>query len=171
MEKDKDREKEAEDEEIVSVGLKATYFNSLIDRFFTKTYINKGQKDEQYIFIHSNGIVICGIGENNEIVKNKSLVEVIDLGKIETVRGKKKHGAKILQENEYIIELKIKDGDTDRIVKYAPKVAKAKLMEINSNLKETPSLVYESPEKFGYLCMLFLDLQTLESYKNRNSLN
>lgn len=156
------------EEEMVSVGLKATYFDSLIDRFFTKYYINKGEDNEQYIFIHSNGIIICGLGENNSIIKEKNLLEIVDLDKTETVRGKKKHGAKILQENEYILELKINIKNEPQIVKFSPKVHKAKLMEINSKL--SVSLVLESPEKFGFLCMLYLEPKALESYKRKNNL-
>ena len=68
--KNNQNDEKAEDE-IVSVGLKATNFNNLIDRFFTKVYLNKNTPEEQYVFIHSNGIVICGLGENNKIIKQK----------------------------------------------------------------------------------------------------
>lgn len=155
-----------EDEEIISVGLKATSYSNLIDRFFTKLYINKGTDSEQYVFIHSNGIVVCGLGANNSLILGKKIKSLVDLGKLVEVKGKRKHGAKILQDTEYIIEIKyMNDANEEVTYKFAPKVNKAKLMEINKNAILKPEIVIESPEKFGFLCILFLDLPGIEAAK------
>lgn len=159
---------ELEDEEIISVGLKATSYSNLIDRFFTKLYINKGSESEQYIFIHSNGIVVCGLGANNSLITGKKIKHIVDLGKLVEVKGKRKHGAKILQETEYIVEVKYtNDANEEATFKFSPKVNKAKLMEINKNAILKPELVLESPEKFGFLCILFLDVPGIEAVKQK----
>ena len=164
--------KEEIDEEIVSVGLKATFYNSLIDRFFYKIYINKNEDNEQYIFIHSNGIVLCGLGSNNKLVKNRNILEVVDLGKLVQVKGKRKHGAKILQENETVLEFKLSNNESlsanaEPNLRFSPKINKAKLMEINNNIINDPCIIFDSPEKFGYLCMLFIDQQAVENLKSK----
>jgi hypothetical protein len=43
--------------EIEAEGLKTIHYNNLVDRYFTKYYINKGTENEQYVFIHSNGYI------------------------------------------------------------------------------------------------------------------
>ena len=97
-------EKNEDEDEIVSVGLKATFFNNIIDRYYTKIYLNKDTDKEQYIFIHSNGVIICGIGKNHFLISKfrEGLVsKLTNLNKLAPVKGKKKHGAKILNENEH----------------------------------------------------------------------
>lgn len=76
-------------DEIISVGLKATNFDNIIERYFYKIYLNKGEDKEQFIFLHSNGIVLCGLGENHFLIKNKSILNIKDLGKLVEVKGKK----------------------------------------------------------------------------------
>jgi hypothetical protein len=44
-----------ENGEIEAGGLKTISYNNLVDRYFTKYYVNKGAENEQYVFIHSNG--------------------------------------------------------------------------------------------------------------------
>ena len=51
------KEDEEEYDILESVGLKSIYYNDQVQRYFSKYYINKGQPNEQYIFIHSNGII------------------------------------------------------------------------------------------------------------------
>lgn len=54
MNKFEDENKNEEEVDIVeNFGLKATYYNNLIERYFEKFYV--GDNDEQYIFIHTNG--------------------------------------------------------------------------------------------------------------------
>ena len=76
--KDKDDKDDEEYDILESVGLKSIYYNDQVQRYFSKYYINKGQPNEQYIFIHSNGIIMCGLGTNNEILK-KNIKEIIIL--------------------------------------------------------------------------------------------
>ncbi len=44
-----------EEEAIDTVGIRAIYYNNLVDRYFEKYYIDKNSENEQYIFIHTNG--------------------------------------------------------------------------------------------------------------------
>lgn len=53
--KECEREDANEEETIDTVGMKAIYYNNLVDRYFEKFFLDKGTENEQYIFIHSNG--------------------------------------------------------------------------------------------------------------------
>jgi hypothetical protein len=77
------------DNDIDSSGFRSLNYNNLVDRYFTKYYINQGSENEQYVFIHSNGIVMCGLGQNNKIIKT-GVKEVRDLNKVLKISGKRK---------------------------------------------------------------------------------
>ena len=82
----------AEDEgidPIESVGLKATFYNNLVDRYFTKFYIDRYADDEQYIFIHTNGIIMCGFGKNNALL-NQTIKSAVNMNKVSKISGKRK---------------------------------------------------------------------------------
>jgi len=46
---------EGEEDVLSSVGFKSIYFNNLVDRYFTRYYLDKGKENEQFVFIHTNG--------------------------------------------------------------------------------------------------------------------
>lgn len=50
-----ENENNEEEDLIESTGFKALKYSNLIDRYFTKFYINQGKDNEQYVFIHTNG--------------------------------------------------------------------------------------------------------------------
>ena len=159
---DNKEEKDEEEYDILeSVGLKSIYYNDQVQRYFSKYYINKGQPNEQYIFIHSNGIIMCGIGANNEILK-KNIKEVIILKQISKITGRSKHGAHILNTNENIIQIKT-DQDT---FNFSPQL-KGKLLEINQNLAKNPKLLSESPEKNGFICLIQQEPNDVEELKEK----
>ena len=161
----KDKNNDDKDEEeydiLESVGLKSTFYNDQIQRYFSKYYLNKGESNEQYIFIHSNGIIMCGIGLNNEILK-KDITEIIILKQPQKITGKNKHGAHQLSPNEYVIQIK---ADVN-IINYCPKL-KGKLLEVNQNLVKNPKLLKESPEKNGFICLIQQDPSEVEVLKEK----
>ena len=157
-----DKDKDDEEYDILeSVGLKSIYYNDQVQRYFSKYYLNKGESNEQYIFIHSNGIIMCGIGANNEILK-KNIKEVIILKQISKITGRSKHGAHILNTNENIIQIKT-DQDT---FNFSPQL-KGKLLEINQNLAKNPKLLSESPEKNGFICLIQQEPNDVEELKEK----
>ena len=157
-----DNKEEDEEYDILeSVGLKSIYYNDQIQRYFSKYYINKGQPNEQYIFIHSNGIIMCGIGANNEILK-KNIKEIIILKQLAKITGRNKHGAHLLNINEYIIQIKTDENTYN----FCPQL-KGKLLEINQNLAKNPKLLVESPEKNGFVCLIQQDQNEVESLKEK----
>lgn len=169
-----------EDEFIESIGLKALNYKNVIERYYTKIYINKNLPNEQYLFIHSNGIALCGLGENHFITKSE-IVKVKDLNKISQFKGKKKNGARVLNEVEYVLEIEYIDKNehlesnhdsnfTPRIFKFNPGLKGVKLMEINANLFTNHNLLKEFPEKFGFICIVFLDNKQVENWINKNQL-
>ena len=160
-EKNNDDKDEEEYDILESVGLKSTFYNDQIQRYFSKYYLNKGEPNEQYIFIHSNGIIMCGIGSNNEILK-KDITEIIILKQPQKITGKNKHGAHQLSPNEYVIQIKA-DGN---VINYCPKL-KGKLLEVNQNLVKNPKLLKESPEKNGFICLIQQDPNDVELLKEK----
>jgi hypothetical protein len=164
-------------EEVENVGIKAMYYNNIVDRYFTKFYIDQYTDKEQYVFIHTNGIIMCGLGSNNLLVKSGvKIKEVKDLNKMTKVSGKRKHGGHVLNETEFILQfvmegaedLNVHPGSTpDRQFCFSPKV-KGKLIEINSKIFTNPEVIQNSPEKFGFLCMVMMnDAKSVENLKER----
>ena len=162
MKDNKEKEDEDENDFLDSVGIKSTYYNDFVERYFSKYYLNKGKDNEQYIFIHSNGIILCGFGKNNFITKEK-IVAVVDLKKPGKITGRRKHGAHFLTENEYVRQVSYQDGKT---LNFCPKL-KGKLLEINSNLVDNPTLINNSPESFGFVCIIQLEQKAVESLREK----
>ena len=156
-----DKDDDEEYDILESVGLKSTFYNDQIQRYFSKYYLNKGEPNEQYIFIHSNGIIMCGIGSNNDILK-KNISEIIILKQLTKITGKKKHGAHQLSPNEYVIQIKADEN----IINFCPKI-KGKLLEVNQNLVKNPKLLIESPEKNGFVCLIQQDPEDVEILKEK----
>ena len=163
--KNNDRNNDDKDDEeydiLESVGLKSTFYNDQIQRYFSKYYLDKGQPNEQYIFIHSNGIIMCGIGSNNDILK-KNISEIIILKQPTKITGKNKHGAHLLNVTEYIIQIK---ADDNTFI-FCPKI-RGKLLEVNQNLVKNPKLLINSPEKNGFICLIQQDPGELELTKEK----
>ena len=159
--KDNDDKDDEEYDILESVGMKSTFYNDQIQRYFSKYYLNKGESNEQYIFIHSNGIIMCGIGANNDILK-QNINEVIILKQLAKITGKNKHGAHPLSPNEYVIQIKTDNN----IINFCPKI-KGKLIEINQNLVKNPKLLIESPEKNGFICLIQKEPNDLVALKEK----
>ena len=163
--KNNDKNNDDKDEEefdiLESVGLKSTFYNDQIQRYFSKYYLDKDQPNEQYIFIHSNGIIMCGLGKNNEILK-KNISEVIILKQLTKITGKNKHGAHQLSPNEYVIQIKADDN----VINFCPKI-KGKLLEVNQNLVKNPKLLIDSPEKNGFICLIQQEPNEVELLKEK----
>ena len=163
--KNNDKNNDDKDEEefdiLESVGLKSTFYNDQIQRYFSKYYLDKDQPNEQYIFIHSNGIIMCGLGKNNDILK-KNISEVIILKQLSKITGKNKHGAHQLSPNEYVIQIKADDD----IINFCPKI-KGKLLEVNQNLVKNPKLLIDSPEKNGFICLIQQEPNDVELLKEK----
>ena len=163
--KNNDRNNDDKDDEeydiLESVGLKSTFYNDQIQRYFSKYYLDKGQPNEQYMFIHSNGIIMCGIGSNNDILK-KNISEIIILKQPTKITGKNKHGAHLLNVTEYIIQIKADDNTFN----FCPKI-RGKLLEVNQNLVKNPKLLIDSPEKNGFICLIQQEPGELELTKEK----
>lgn len=164
-------------EEVENLGIKAMYYNSIVDRYFTKYYIDQNTDKEQYIFIHTNGIIMCGLGSNNYLIKSGIKIrEVKDFNKMTKVSGKRKHGAHILNEGENILEFLMEgtedliqnpNATLDRQFCFSPKI-KGKLIEINSKIFSNPEIIQKSPEKFGFLCFMMMnDARSVDNLKEK----
>jgi hypothetical protein len=157
------------DVDIDTTGFRSLNYNNLVDRYFIKYYLDEGTENEQYVFIHTNNVIMCGLGRNNKVIKT-GIKEVRDMNKVLKISGKRKRkfylildGAHVLNDNEYIIELELNDGS---VYNFAPKV-RGKLIEINTNIYDKPELVNNSPEKYGYICFLLLDPKQIPKLRDR----
>jgi hypothetical protein len=154
---------------IESLGIKAMHYNSIVDRYFTKFYVDEMTDKEQFIFIHTNGVIMCGLGKNHYIVKSGlKIKEIKDQNKMSKISGKRKHGAHLLFDNENILQF-ILEGENSECKEFSfcPKV-RGKLIEINQNIFNKPQVVQESPEKFGYLCfLLMIDARSVEVLREK----
>ncbi len=172
-------ENEKEEEFIESLGLKSIAYNNIVDRYYSKYYFDEGTENEQFIFIHTNGLVMCGLGSNHRIVKSGvKIKEIKDLNKVMKVSGKRKHGAHILSDSENILKFELESeddknsgdvgvGDTQdvnvsqnrqnkNLFSFSPRV-KGKLLEINSEIFIDSDVVKRSPEKHGFLCFILMN--------------
>ena len=164
-----------------SVGLKAANYSNIVDRYFTKYYFDKNTDKEQYAFIHTNGIVMCGLGKNNSIVtSNLKIKEIRDLNKLSKVSGKRKHGAHVVNDNEYVVQFTMEPASSDnnqdntmsdevkqeKKYNFSPKV-RGKLIEINSKLFDNFNVIKDNPEKYGFVCFLMLDHNNLQNLKEK----
>ena len=104
---------------------------------------------------------MCGIGANNDILK-KNVSEIIVLKQPAKITGKNKHGAHLLNVNEYILQIKADDNTFN----FCPKL-RGKLLEVNQNLVKNPKLLLESPEKNGFICLIQQDPGELENLKEK----
>jgi hypothetical protein len=77
------------DIDVDDTGFRSLNYNNLVDRYFNKFYLDQGTENEQYIFIHTNGIVMCGLGQNNSIIK-LGVKEIRDMNKVLKLSGKRK---------------------------------------------------------------------------------
>jgi len=180
-------ENEEDDNEITSVGLKATNYSNIIERYYTKIYIQVASqsnptsahttpptgKSEQYYFLHSNGVTLCGLSKNHFLFnENVKIKKIEDLNKVFKVSGKKKHGARVLNEVDYCLDIyyteKENEVEKEKVFKFSPNLKSAKLMEINQNIIENPEILIQSPEKFGYCCLVYLDNIQAESLKKKH---
>jgi hypothetical protein len=153
-----------ENDTVENLGIKAMYYNNIVDRYFTKYYFDKNSENEQYVFVHTNGLIMCGIGANNLLIKSgKKIKEIKDLNKLSKVSGKRKHGAHIVAENENLLTLTTEDSSE---YNFCPKV-KGKLVEINSNIFTNADLILKSPEKHGFICFLLSDHKNIDGLKEK----
>lgn len=165
-EQDKDNDDEGNDF-FESVGIKCISYSDMTDRYFTKYYLDKGTDKEQFVFIHSNGILLCGFGKNHMITKQK-INTVSDLKKPGKITGRKKHGAHFIMENERIISINYGDN---QLLNFAAKI-RGKLLEVNQNIIENTKLINDYPEKYGFVCIVSMEPNHLEELrKNLETLN
>eukprot|EP01126_Amoeba_proteus_P044135 TRINITY_DN4887_c0_g1_i1.p1 TRINITY_DN4887_c0_g1~~TRINITY_DN4887_c0_g1_i1.p1 ORF type:complete len:191 (-),score=20.13 TRINITY_DN4887_c0_g1_i1:235-807(-) len=123
-------------------------FPSVIERSY-----NRYVTDDQYVFIHQNGLCLVGIGSNHPLLTSNKVVRKITFkvggqtfSHVEVV-GKAKRGALPLSKNSVIAEVECEDGENFLIRSNV----NGCLIEINGNLLQNPCLLTESPTKDGYV--------------------
>ena len=129
-------------------------FPNFIERYTTQHFVPNIDDEEfkdQYMFDHSNGLVIMGIAKCHPVCKAKNIQVVQKIGKGEKrqVKGKHKSNAFKLRSRTIIMEI-IADEKTYPI--YAG--CSGKLIEINENVMNNPQLLIEESEGNGFLAII-----------------
>ncbi|XP_039294824.1 protein Abitram [Nilaparvata lugens] len=149
---------------------KTEIFPSVVDRYYTKRYVlDVGHKFGDYcILFHSNRICVVTLAPSHPIRSMRKSIESLDF-QISTsidrldnrVSGKSKRGAQRLDVNSALCFAKCADGEIHKICAGIP----GKLVEINENLPENPSLLVECPETEGFVAIVLPSIPTSERFK------
>ncbi|XP_037953740.1 protein Abitram [Teleopsis dalmanni] len=129
---------------------------SLVDRFFTRYYyIKSGANPTPYkVLFHSNRVcLICLAPEHPALKEGISSIN-FDIGNINrsknSVKGKGKKGGMVLQADSTLALLTTVTGKTYKI----PSCVRSKLIEVNTNLVNNPSLFSTAKEGEDYLAIV-----------------
>ncbi|EDR27372.1 hypothetical protein, conserved [Entamoeba dispar SAW760] len=129
-------------------------FPNFLQRYTTQYYvpnIDDHQYYDQYMFDHSNGLVIMGIAQCHPACKAKeiSIQIVVDQGNNRPVKGKHKTNAIKLKSKTVIVKI---IADNVEYPIYAG--CSGKLIELNEELLKDPSLIKKESEGKGFIAII-----------------
>ncbi|KAM9838734.1 protein Abitram isoform 1-T1 [Aulostomus maculatus] len=145
-----------------SVDRKDTEANapSVIDRYYTRWYRAdmKGKQSEDHCILqHSNRICVITLAETHTVLQNgraiKNITYQISNGCSRLnnkVSGKSKRGGQFLTDFAPLCRITCTD-DTEYTI-YS--CIRGRLLEVNENILETPSLLLEKPSTEGYIAII-----------------
>lgn len=147
-------------------------YTSVSDRYYEHRYcldISPQLKNvHQRVSFHSNRICLISLAEHHPVMKDKKRVVRIDCAIDEktdrlknAASGKGKRGAQKLLPESVLCNLECEDGGVYPVYS----CIKGKLVEINENLVEDPSLLVERPVSEGFVALLLPILNLYEQMK------
>ncbi|KZS21019.1 protein Abitram [Daphnia magna] len=143
-----------------SVTLSAKY-PSVIDRYFTRRYIQREGKNDTCLLYHSNKICLVTVAKSHAIFEKGSPIRKVNYKVGEKldrsdnkVLGKKKHGGQYVDEHSILCIVECED---DSVYSIRAGV-KGKLIEVNENLIENPQLLFNKAETDGYVAVVLQKL-------------
>ncbi|XP_029023165.1 protein Abitram [Betta splendens] len=133
---------------------------SVIDRYFTRWYRTdmKGKQCEDHCILqHSNRLCVVTLAETHPILQNGRAVKSINYqisngcSRLSNkVSGKSKRGGQFLTDFAPLCRITCTD-ETEYTI-YS--CIRGRLLEVNENILETPSLLLEKPATEGYVAVI-----------------
>lgn len=156
---------------------------SVIERYFESRYavnVNEKSFQDYSVLIHSNNLCILSLAPTHTLMGKT--IEKIDFQVSEsthrlsnTMSGKGKRGAQIVQAGSTLCKVKCSDGEEYKILSAIP----GKLVEMNSKLAENPNIMITKPDDLGFIAVVIPQKQrfekirdgllTKQEYEKRNS--
>ncbi|XP_067862363.1 protein Abitram [Heptranchias perlo] len=133
---------------------------SMVDRYFTRWYKTdvKGKPCEDHCILqHSNRICVITLAESHPVlqsgkkIKNISYQISANCSRLQNkVSGKSKRGGQFLTELAPLCRITCTDGEEYTIYS----CIRGRLLEVNENILQEPSLLQEKPSTEGYIAVV-----------------
>lgn len=139
---------------------KRVKYPSFIERYFTKYYrtnVHNESKNDLLVLVHSNRICVLTLSEHHPIIANNLTVERVEpLTSInQSMSGKSKRGADYVQPNKLLYRIVCSENQQFIICAGI----KGRLVEMNEQIVENPSLIQTKPQGEGFLAVFIPSLR------------
>ncbi|XP_069769391.1 protein Abitram isoform X2 [Narcine bancroftii] len=135
-------------------------FPSVVDRYFTRWYKTdvKGKAFEDHCILqHSNRICVITVAESHPVIESAKNIKRIsyqisaNCSRLQNkVSGKSKRGGQFLTELAPLCRITCEDGEEYTIYS----CIRGRLLEVNENILQHPSLLQEKPSTEGYIAVV-----------------
>ncbi|XP_072910560.1 protein Abitram [Hemitrygon akajei] len=133
---------------------------SVVDRYFTRWYKTdvKGKPCEDHCILqHSNRLCVITVAESHPVLKSARKIKSIsyqisaNCSRLQNkVSGKSKRGGQFLTELAPLCRIMCEDGEEYTIYS----CIRGRLLEVNENILQRPSLLQEKPSTEGYIAVV-----------------
>ncbi|ELP88239.1 hypothetical protein EIN_225720 [Entamoeba invadens IP1] len=127
-------------------------FPNFIERYTTQRFvINVDENDgsDQFIFLHSNGLVLVGLARTHPVCKAQDIKVAINTQKENQVKGRHKFGAQNVKPKTVLITV-VADGVEYKV----HALTSGRLLEMNESLTDHPELLKNESEGKGFVAIL-----------------
>ncbi|XP_062900159.1 protein Abitram [Mobula hypostoma] len=133
---------------------------SVVDRYFTRWYKTdvKGRPCEDHCILqHSNRLCVITVAESHPVLQSARKIKSIsyqisaNCSRLQNkVSGKSKRGGQFLTELAPLCRIMCEDGEEYTIYS----CIRGRLLEVNENILQRPSLLQEKPSTEGYIAVV-----------------
>ncbi|XP_032868109.1 protein Abitram [Amblyraja radiata] len=133
---------------------------SVVDRYFTRWYKTdvKGNLCEDHCILqHSNRICVITVAESHPVLQSTNKIKSIsyqisaNCSRLQNkVSGKSKRGGQFLTELSPLCRIMCENGEEYTIYS----CIRGRLLEVNENILQNPSLLQEKPSTEGYIAIV-----------------
>ncbi|XP_007895759.1 protein Abitram [Callorhinchus milii] len=133
---------------------------SVVERYFTRWYKTdvKGKPCEDHCVLqHSNRLCVITLAESHPLLQSGRKIQSINYqisancSRLQNkVTGKSKRGGQFLTELAPLCRIKCTDGEEYTIYS----CIRGRLLEVNENILQEPSLLQEKPSTEGYIAVV-----------------
>lgn len=142
---------------------------SVVQRYYQFRYavnVNDKPKQDYRVLVHSNNLCILSLAPTHELIGKT--IDKIDFQVSDTVdrmsntmTGKGKRGAQIVQAGSTLCKVHCSDGEEYKILAAIP----GKLVEMNNKLAETPNIMLTDPISLGFIAIILPQKQKFAKIK------